>query len=237
MSAGQGWFSARGAFAVRNPSAVRRTRRTRRANRTLAALALTAGLFVLAASRVHVNASWSDDAWGYLLLPMGEPGRGDAVIFEPPASLGAAAPYLKRVRGVPGDRVSVDGEGNVLVNGERAGRAKPFSLDGRALEPAAPATIPPGHFYLHAEHADSHDSRYAEIGLVPREKILGRAVALPDVPWLGLEGPLVEPPSCGQPNRGLHPCGGRNGGGRNGGGRNDARRGDGGAQASWGAPP
>ena len=53
-----------------------------------------------------------------------------------------------------------------------------------------------GHYYLHADHVDSHDSRYAEIGLVPRERILGRAVALPDVAWLGLEGPLVEP--CGR---------------------------------------
>ena len=36
-------------------------------------------------------------------------------------------------------------------------------------------------------------SRYAEVGLVPRARILGRAVALPDIPWLGLEGPLVGP--------------------------------------------
>ena len=39
----------------------------------------------------------------------------------------------------------------------------------------------------------SHDSRYAEIGLVPRGRILGRAIAMPDIPWLGLEGPLVGP--------------------------------------------
>ena len=53
--------------------------------------------------------------------------------------------------------------------------------------------MPPGRFYVHADHVDSHDSRYAEIGLVPRERILGRAVPLPDIPWLALEGPLVGP--------------------------------------------
>ena len=36
-------------------------------------------------------------------------------------------------------------------------------------------------------------SRYAEIGLVPRDRILGRAIAMPDIPWLGLKGPLVGP--------------------------------------------
>ena len=28
---------------------------------------------------------------------------------------------------------------------------------------------------------------------MPRARILGRAVALPDLPWLGLKGPLVGP--------------------------------------------
>lgn len=32
---------------------------------------------------------------------------------------------------------------------------------------------------------------YAEISLVPAARILGRAVAMPDIPWLGLDGPLV----------------------------------------------
>ena len=39
----------------------------------------------------------------------------------------------------------------------------------------------------------THDSRYAEIGLAPAARILGRAVALPDLPWIGLKGPLVGP--------------------------------------------
>ena len=169
--------------------------RTATANWMLAGFALLAAAFLLAASRVHVNASWSDDAWGYLLLPIGKPQLGEVVIFESPDDLGAQAPYLKRVLGVPGDAVTVDGTGEVSLNGEAVARAKPRALDGRVLVPVAPATIPPGHYYLHADHADSHDSRYAEIGLVPRERILGRAVALPDVAWLGLEGPLVEPPA------------------------------------------
>ena len=73
------------------------------------------------------------------------------------------------------------------------GWAKTHALDERPLKAIGPGRIPPGHFYLHADHVDSHDSRYAEIGLVPRHRILGRAIAMPVLPWLGLKGPLVGP--------------------------------------------
>ena len=164
-----------------------------RANRILAVFALLALAWLALVSRVYLNASWSDGAWGYVIVPLGTPDRGDAVIFEPPEALGAAAPYLKTVLGLPGARIEVDAGGWVRLDGEAVGRAKSRALDGRALEPIPSQTIPPAHYYLHADHADSHDSRYAEIGLVPGERILGRAVALPDIPWLGLEGPLVKP--------------------------------------------
>ena len=164
-----------------------------RGNRVLAVLALVAGAWLLLASRVYVNGSWSDGAWGYALVPVGRPGRGDVVIFEPPEALGSAVPYLKTVVGLPGARIDVDAERRVWLDGEAVARAKAVALDGRRLNPIAATVIPPDFYYLHGDHPDSHDSRYAEIGLVPRERILGRAVALPDIPWLGLEGPLVRP--------------------------------------------
>ena len=166
----------------------------RSGNRVLFGMAALAGLWLLAASRVHVNASWSDGAWGYLALPvLGDPGIGDVVLFDPPAEIGADVPYLKTVRGLPGARLQVGPARTVVVDGLVLGVAKSEALDGRPLAAVAPGTVPPGHYFLHGPHRDSHDSRYAEIGLVPRERIRARAVALPDLPWLGLEGPLVGP--------------------------------------------
>jgi len=190
-------------FAGYRSSAARRASAagTARGNRILAAFAVLAGMWLLAASRVHVNASWSDEAWGYVLLPIGPigtPERGDAVIFDPPEALRARATYLKTVRGLPGDRVTVDNDGWVSLNGEPLGRAKARALDGRSLQPIAPVVVPPGRYFVFADHVDSHDSRYAEVGLVPRDRMLGRAVALPDIPWLGLDGPLVQPGPAGQ---------------------------------------
>ena len=163
-------------------------------NRVLAGMAALAALWLLAASRVHVNASWSDGAWGYLAFPvLGEPEIGDVVLFDPPEGVGADVPYLKTVRGLPGARVKVWADGAVSVDGLVLGILKPEARDGRPLEAIAPGTVPGGHYFLHGPHRDSHDSRYAEIGFVPRDRIRARAVALPDVPWLGLEGPLVGP--------------------------------------------
>ena len=161
----------------------------------LAVMMALAALWLAAASRVHVNASWSDEAWGYAVFPLfgAAPEIGDRVLFEPPEAVGSRVPYLKTVRGVPGMRIKVGDDGTVRLDGVAVARAKTHALDGRPLAAIAPGTIPPGHYYLHADHVDSHDSRYAEIGLAPAARILGRAIAMPDIPWIGLKGPLVGP--------------------------------------------
>ena len=162
--------------------------------RLLVLMAVLSGLWLAAASRVHVNASTSDPAWGYFVLPLlGAPERGDLVLFDPPEAAGSPIPYMKSVRGLPGERVEVDAERRVRLNGALLGTAKRRALDGRTLEAIKPVVIPQDHYYVHADHVDSHDSRYSEIGLIPRERIRGRAWALPDVPWLGLKGPLAKP--------------------------------------------
>ena len=180
-----------------------KTAPSRRRNVGLAVMVLLGAVWLAAVSHVHVNASWSDGAWGYAAFPLfGEdPEIGDRVLFEPPEAVGSEVPYLKTVRGVPGMAVAVGADGTVSLDGEPVARTKTNALDGRPLAAIASGVIPPGHFYLHADHADSHDSRYAEIGLVPRARILGRAIAMPDVPWLGLEGPLVGPEDVGEAGR------------------------------------
>ena len=182
------------------PIFARRDGHARRRQVGLAVMIALAALWLGLASRVHVNASWSDQAWGYAAFPLfGEDPRiGDRVLFEPPPEIGSEVPYLKTVRGLPGMAVAVSEDGTVFLDGVAVGRAKRHALDGRPLEAIAPGMIPPGHYFLHADHPDSHDSRYAGIGLVPRPRILGRAIALPDLPWIGLKGPLVGPEGAGE---------------------------------------
>ena len=186
-------------MTARRPVFGLKTAALRRRHIALGVMIALAVLWLGAASRVHVNASWSDESWGYAAFPLfGEtPEIGDRVLFEPPEAVGSRVPYVKTVRGVPGMRIEVGEDGRVLLDGIPAGRAKPHARDGRPLAAIAPGIIPAGHFYLHADHADSHDSRYAEIGLVPAARIIGRAIAMPDIPWIGLDGPLIGPEDVG----------------------------------------
>ena len=187
-------------MTAQRPIFARRDGHVRRRHVGLAVMIALAALWLGLASRVHVNASWSDRAWGYAAFPLfGEDPRiGDRVLFEAGTALNAPVPYLKTVRGVPGMRIEIRPDRTVFLDGVALGRAKTHALDGRPLEAIAPGMIPPGRYFLHADHPDSHDSRYAEIGFVPRSRILGRAIALPDLPWLGLKGPLVGPEDAGE---------------------------------------
>ena len=57
----------------------------RERNRIIACFIGLAVLWLFAASRLYINTSWSDDAWGYVLLPLGTPAIGDRVLFKPPS--------------------------------------------------------------------------------------------------------------------------------------------------------
>lgn len=85
-----------------------------------------------------------------------------------------AQPFFKRVAGLPGDAVTVQGR-TVAVNGVAVGTAKDRAWDRRPLEPIAPVTVPPGHFYAQGSSEDSFDSRYRSSGLVRADQVLGVA--------------------------------------------------------------
>ena len=94
--------------------------------------------------------------------------RGDIVMFRFP--FGSSGRAIKRVVGVPGDRVEV-GDGSVTVNDRR--RATGGGLAGAAR----PRTdvVPPGHVFLLGDNsAASIDSR--SFGPIPGDEIVGRVV-------------------------------------------------------------
>jgi len=104
--------------------------------------------------------------------------RGDLIVFSFDGQAQVrypglrGQPFFKRVRGIPGDVVTVL-ERTVFINGEPVGQAKPRTFDGQPLTPIAPMVIPPGHFYVQGTSPDSLDSRYQASGLVRAEQVLG----------------------------------------------------------------
>lgn len=89
--------------------------------------------------------------------------------------------FIKYMAGVPGDRVEViDRKVYLTTNKGRifVGVAKTHSRHGEPLAPIKSQTIPPGYVYMWAPHVDALDSRYALMGLVPAQTIVGRGIAL-----------------------------------------------------------
>ncbi|OIJ43280.1 signal peptidase I [Massilia timonae] len=130
---------------------------------------------------------------------LGEPARGDMVVFYSPHD---GTRLIKRVLALPGDLVEMRGD-RLFINGEGASyallgeareRSRGLEVGAIRLEeqvagtrqriqvlPGVPAPrsfdplrIPPGQYLMLGDNRnDSADSRV--IGLVPREKLVGRA--------------------------------------------------------------
>jgi signal peptidase I len=99
----------------------------------------------------------------------GRPQRGDIIAFRHERS--APSVYVKRVIGVPGDRVSIE-TGVVSVNG--ATIAEPYVRFGDRRSASA-VTVPADSYYVLGDNrANSDDSR--AWGFVAASDVIGRAV-------------------------------------------------------------
>jgi len=98
------------------------------------------------------------------------PQRGDIIVFESP---NGEIYLVKRVVGVPGDRIEVV-RGTLYVNEERW--EEPYlNRELPDTNSYGPVTVPEGHVFVMGDNrADSADSRYV-IGPVPLEHIEGEA--------------------------------------------------------------
>ena len=134
------------------------------------------------------------------IIEIGEPERGDVVVFRFPVD--GETVFIKRIAGLPGDRIRYGGDKRLYVNGVEAERGVPEIYEGtgsgshmtgarRRLEVLGAHThgilyrtgqptvdgewqVPEGHFFVLGDNRDkSHDSRFW--GFVPEENLIGPA--------------------------------------------------------------
>jgi signal peptidase I len=132
--------------------------------------------------------------------------RGDIIVFSGQDSWGPDAPppssdpvvrllndvlsdiglkssqtfYIKRVIGLPGDRVACCTDGQVTVNGVRLAETSYLYPGDEPSFPFKAVTVPPGHLWVMGDHrGDSEDSRYhfsdPGDGAIPVSEVVGRA--------------------------------------------------------------
>ena len=155
---------------------------------------------------------------GDFFMPYRRVRRGDIVVFHYPVS--PAQHFVKRVIGVPGDRVRLVNK-QVFVNGEplkepyahfsrpandsfrdsfprldvAPGETPEWWLQLRKLVENGQLIVPEGHYFVMGDNRDdSYDSRYW--GFVPQANIIGRPLV---IYWSvrGGEGDVAAPSSMG----------------------------------------
>ncbi|MBC6428510.1 MAG: signal peptidase I [Cellvibrionales bacterium] len=136
---------------------------------------------------------------GTQIIPIGQPQRGDLMVFTPP---GDNRYFIKRVIGLPGDQIRLRAH-QIWVNGEPQPREQLETLTWRLAystelwqETTGETThatqvrnppglwsrsgdyqVPPGHYFMLGDNRDnSSDSR--TWGPVPESNIVGKAVAI-----------------------------------------------------------
>jgi signal peptidase I len=141
------------------------------------------------------------------ILPIGEPARGDVVVFRLPAD--PSTNYIKRLVGLPGDTVEYVNK-RLYINGEAVefDVLGPFDDTGDTRAVLARETIgtkqhavrlvngqisqegtyriPEGYYFMMGDNRDnSQDSRYPAVGLVPEDNLVGKAVRI----WMNWDIP------------------------------------------------
>jgi signal peptidase I len=134
------------------------------------------------------------------ILDIGEPSRGDVMVFRLPSD--PSVNYIKRLVGLPGDTVTYRNK-RLYINDqlvalqrdglyERVGRpaavlAKEMLGDVThqvLLEPMQPGregtyVVPERHYFMMGDNRDnSQDSRFPQVGFVPQENVVGKAVRI-----------------------------------------------------------
>jgi signal peptidase I len=136
------------------------------------------GWIILSQTEVRENCSESLKGVRYILfrkIPLIE--RDDLVAIrghrEDHVGELQKLPYTKRVIGLPGD--SISNSHGIHINNKSLSLLK-HDRYGKPLTPLSLTHVPQGFLFVAGDSHNSFDSRYEEFGLVPFQKIMGKAI-------------------------------------------------------------
>ncbi|WP_426140429.1 signal peptidase I [Pseudomonas sp. DWP3-1-2] len=129
------------------------------------------------------------------VIPIGDPERGDVMVFRYPSD--PSVNYIKRVVGLPGDKIRYTSDKKLFVNGELVAKqligTEPGTLGSAELynerlgtveheirqemtryraPPDHEWTVPAGHYFMMGDNRDnSNDSRYWDDPTIPKDEL------------------------------------------------------------------
>lgn len=117
-----------------------------------------------------------DNLWvDKLAYTIGDPKRFDVIIFD----YDLDTTYVKRIIGLPGETVRIDQAGNIYINDEILEEdygyetIQPDKI-GRAVQPITLGEDE--YFVLGDNRNNSRDSRWADVGNIDRDEIVGKVI-------------------------------------------------------------
>ena len=107
---------------------------------------------------------------------LGDVHRGDTVVFYYPGDPSHDKSYIKRVIGLPGDRIRIE-DGQVFVNGKALAEeyVAPENRDHFTWRDGQEIPVPPDDYFVLGDHRNSSSDSRAW-GYVPKADIYGKAV-------------------------------------------------------------
>lgn len=110
-----------------------------------------------------------------------DPKRGDIVVFPFPDN--EEVDYIKRIIGVPGDKIEIIG-GSLYINDQLY--EEDYLYEPMDEEDFGPITVPEESYFMMGDNRNtSRDSRSWKIKFVEEKKIKGKAIfKYPDFTWL-----------------------------------------------------
>ena len=125
----------------------------------------------------YVSFNWTESLpfWAFWVDETADPQVGDYVDFWPPENpYYREISFVKQIVAGPGDRVTCEGRA-FFVDGVQVALAKTHSQGGDPLTMGRCGVVPAGHYFVVTPHKDSFDSRYEDIGYVPKSHVRGVA--------------------------------------------------------------
>lgn len=109
--------------------------------------------------------------------------RGDIVCIQgyKPLYVGEEL-FIKRILGMPGDKIERN-KTKIRIKSQELHLQSNLPLlsqtrEGKPLTPIEDSFVPMGYVFVGGDHPRSFDSRYQEFGLVPLNKVWGKAIAV-----------------------------------------------------------